>query len=91
MSSVARENQRLKIAAKQQQDKMSNPTTVKTLDILRLINGVNKAAEKSKKLEALLKQALEQETPSQIDETLLQQEGIGYDQENDNYYDLSTG
>jgi hypothetical protein len=29
----------------------SQPTTVKTLDILRLINGVNKAAEKSKKLE----------------------------------------
>jgi hypothetical protein len=35
------------------------PTTVKTLDILRLINGVNKAADKSKKLEALIRAAQE--------------------------------
>ena len=34
---------------------MSQPTTVKTMDILRLINGVNKAAEKTKRLEALIK------------------------------------
>ena len=43
--------------------------TVKTIDILRLINGVNRLSDKSKKLEILLQNA---ETDTQIDEELLE-------------------
>ena len=43
---------------------------MKTLDILRLINGVNRATEKTMKIEALLKQAFE-ENETHIDDDLL--------------------
>lgn len=69
----------------------SQPTTVKTIDILRLINGVNKLSEKSKKLEQMMVAAVESNNETQIDEDLLQQEGIGYDHANQVYFDLNTG
>ena len=53
---MVKENRKIK---KKIEGALSVPTTVKTVDILRLINGVNRAAEKSKKIEALLKAAQE--------------------------------
>ena len=47
---------------------MSIPTTVKTFDSLRLIYGVNKLQEKSKKLEMMLNNANED---TKIDDDLL--------------------
>ena len=67
VSSVVKENRKIK---RKLEGAQSLATTVKTLDILRLINGVNRAAEKSMKIEALLKQAQE-ENETQIDDELL--------------------
>ena len=70
------------------QETISVPT-VKTADIIRLINGVNQAAEKSEKLQQLLEEA--EEKQSVIDKELLETEGIYYDEDQNLYFDMQTG
>lgn len=65
--------------------------TVKTADIIRLLNGVNQAAERSDKLQALLEEQAEEKQHSVIDKELLENEGIYYDEEQNLYFDMKTG
>jgi hypothetical protein len=59
LKSVVRQNKKYLNKAK---EAASSRPTVKTIDILRLINGVNKLSDKSKKLDQLLQNAQNADT-----------------------------